>query len=69
MEITIKDLLDGFAHLPLPFPRIEMVWAGGEEMAPSSPENPQWSTPMPQPIQVRPWRKGGAWVGHWTAIS
>jgi hypothetical protein len=26
-----------------------MVWAGGEEMAPSPPENPRWSTPMPQP--------------------
>jgi transposase len=26
-----------------------MVWAGGEEMAPSSLENPRWSTPMPQP--------------------
>jgi hypothetical protein len=30
-------------------PRIKMVWAGGEEMAPSSLENPRWSTPMPQP--------------------
>jgi transposase len=29
--------------------RIKMVWAGGEEMAPSSLENPRWSTPMPQP--------------------
>jgi hypothetical protein len=29
--------------------RIKMVWAGGEEMAPSPPENPRWSTPMPQP--------------------
>ena len=36
-------------HVPRPAPGIKMVWAGGEEMAPSSLENPRWSTPMPQP--------------------